>query len=77
MTSSTYCSFRLSTVQAADKIVAMDSGRVVEVSHSHTRFDEFVRTVALGDNHCYVFVHKTDGQSQRAFEQRWLVCEID
>jgi len=24
-----------------------------------------------------IFVHKTDGQSQRTFEQRWLIREID
>lgn len=44
MTSLTLCSFRLSTVQAADRIVAMDSGRVVEVNHTLLPvFDEFMK----------------------------------
>lgn len=46
MTSSTLCSFRLSTIKAADRIVAMDSGRVVEV----TDFVQFI------ENHWALFL---------------------
>lgn len=57
--------------------MAMDSGRVVEVSSSVTGFVQFIETIDLCDLDCYVFVWKTDGQSRRAYEQRWVIREID